>query len=341
MIQVSRKRHEQLKERDEKLPPDEKLVLDEAARNRLNQEKRILRTVKGPDDRRRGVPTAMDTRTPEEKGHSGPGSQTDLRIPLLAIQGRYDAKTFADFEAWARKTDLGDGRTVWGWLSREGAEAATTVAGGGATGVASGTAGATVAGVEKALLDGMVSEKGGTPVSTEQLAAAVAEVPDHPVSRDLRIWSEDAALFAEMKKGEGKLQREWRERMDRILLRIQPVGMEGRSLYRGFRDRSALDRIRRDKVYGVTSVGDSFSGNLDVATGDYLTEGGFLVEVRNPRNPRRMAEVFAATGGKAASENESIYPRGTRLLLLEEKTKTVEIDGKSAEVPYLVMEEDR
>jgi len=83
----------------------------------------------------------------------------------------------------------------------------------------------------------------------------VAAAPDHPVAKDLRIWSEDKELFAEMKKGKGKLQREWRSRMDRILLRIQPTDFAGRSLYRGFRDRAALDRIRRDALYDVTAVG--------------------------------------------------------------------------------------
>ena len=69
--------------------------MTDAQRERMRAERTIHRTIKGPDDRRMGVPTTMDIRTPEEKGRSGPGSQADLRIPLSAIKGRYDAKTFA------------------------------------------------------------------------------------------------------------------------------------------------------------------------------------------------------------------------------------------------------
>ncbi len=332
VIQVSRDRYEQLKKRDEEFPPDEKLVFDEAARNRLNEEKRILRTVKGPDDRRRGVPTTMDTRTPEEKGCGGPGSQADLRIPLSAIKGRYDAKTFADFEAWARKTDLGDGRTVWGWL--EGG--ATGSAG---RGVAPAVAGVLAAGMEKEFLDRMISDEGGGPVSAEDLAAAVAARPDHPVAKDLRIWSEDKETFQKMKWGRGKIEREWRERMDRILLRVRPEPASGKRLFRGMRDRSPLAGIRRDKLYVITTVGESFSEDFAIATGDYLSEGGYLIEVVSPQTTRPLAKVFGVLGGKAADESESVYPRGTALGLLEERTETVEIAGQSVQVPYLIMEE--
>jgi len=141
------------------------------------------------------------------------------------IKGRYDAKTFADFESWARKTDLGDGRTVWSWL--EGAETAAAGATSGG-GVATGAAAATVAGMEKALLDRMISEEGGAPVSAEKLAAAVAAKPDHPVAKDLRLWSEDKETFNHFKWDDTPDAVEWRKRMDSILLRIRPEALSGK-----------------------------------------------------------------------------------------------------------------
>jgi hypothetical protein len=44
-----------------------------------------------------------------------------LRLPVEGLRDRYDAVTWAEFEASSRATKLDDGRTVWAWLN--GAEA--------------------------------------------------------------------------------------------------------------------------------------------------------------------------------------------------------------------------
>lgn len=99
------------------------------------------------------------------------------------------------------------------------------------------------------------------------------------------------------------------------------------------------DGIRRDKVYVITTVGESFSEDFVIATGDYLSEGGHLIEGGCPQTARPLAKVFGVLGGNATDERESVYPRGAALGLLEERSETVEIAGQSVQVPYLIMEE--
>ena len=41
----------------------------------------------------------------------------DLRLPLAQVLARYDPSVQTAFESWARKTDTGDGTTVWNWLN--------------------------------------------------------------------------------------------------------------------------------------------------------------------------------------------------------------------------------
>jgi hypothetical protein len=53
----------------------------------------------------------------------------DLKLPVAELQKRYEPEVWSVFETWARKQDLGDGRTVWGWLAPEGAAQKTDDAG--------------------------------------------------------------------------------------------------------------------------------------------------------------------------------------------------------------------
>ena len=61
---------------------------------------------------------AYDVSAPSESDPSAfAWHPDDLRIPLDKLKERYDPETFATFEAWAKEQDLGDGQTVWEWLS--------------------------------------------------------------------------------------------------------------------------------------------------------------------------------------------------------------------------------
>lgn len=42
----------------------------------------------------------------------------DLRLPLSALQARYDPPIWEAFEVWARQTELSPGQTVWQWLAQ-------------------------------------------------------------------------------------------------------------------------------------------------------------------------------------------------------------------------------
>lgn len=108
VVQLSEYEVELERELDAKRPPDRRLVLDETARSQLH----AGRLVRGPSE-------VYDIRTPEERGGSGPGSPQDLRIPLEALKGRYDAQTWNDFQQWGEKQKLDDGRTVMQWLRGE------------------------------------------------------------------------------------------------------------------------------------------------------------------------------------------------------------------------------
>jgi SPP1 gp7 family putative phage head morphogenesis protein len=66
------------------------------------------------------VARTYDLRTPREKqGNDAYGWHPgDMRLSISQLRGRYDAATFADFEAWARRMPLQQGaaKTVWAWL---------------------------------------------------------------------------------------------------------------------------------------------------------------------------------------------------------------------------------
>ena len=191
----------------------------------------------------------------------------------------------------------------------------------------------------KALLDNL-TRKGSPAVTVARLAEAVRAAPDHPVSKDLRIWSEDKETFNHFKWDNTPDALEWRRRMDIILRRIQPDITRGGNLFRGMRTSEPLEAIRRDGIFDVTTVGDSFSEDIRVVIGGYLTEGGFLMEVVSPKNARMMNSIFKEIGGKAAAEREAIYPRGSSFVLLKETTKSMEIAGQKVKIPYLIFEEE-
>lgn len=63
-------------------------------------------------------PRRWDVSAPSERASAGDAFRwhpDDLRLPLGELQLRYDAPTWADFEQWARRQQIGRG-TVWAWL---------------------------------------------------------------------------------------------------------------------------------------------------------------------------------------------------------------------------------
>ena len=122
VIQVSRARYAQIAERDAARPPEERQILDEPTRERMNREKVLTRTrglgTGTEPGERPGIPTRVDLRTARDRaGTSGPATTKDLRMPLDTIRERYDADVWAHFEARAKARRLDDGRTLWDWAN--------------------------------------------------------------------------------------------------------------------------------------------------------------------------------------------------------------------------------
>lgn len=140
-IQVSQAQHDAETEAEKDKPLDERRVLGQAARDRLNNEGRLQLATRDPATGRLGPPQNFDLRTPAQKGNRGPGTVEDLRIPVEALRDRYDPDIWSEFEGWAKKTDVPMmQRSVWDWL--DGGSGRSVGGGGAATGglLASGAA---------------------------------------------------------------------------------------------------------------------------------------------------------------------------------------------------------
>ncbi len=100
-------------EKDAKKNPDEHNVVSGAALDQLHQDtfhragRRYNIGVDGPDN-------SGFTWHPD-----------NLKISLDALKAKYDPATWADFEAWGKKTEIEPGTSVWKWLSSKSPE--TTV----------------------------------------------------------------------------------------------------------------------------------------------------------------------------------------------------------------------
>ena len=106
-VAISQDERDEQHTKDQKVSPDQRLVCEPAAVNRLNMGQLIR------DGR------AYDIRPPTQKeGGSGYSfNPNTLRLPLDKLKLRYDAPVWAAFESWSRKTPLGDNQpTVWEWL---------------------------------------------------------------------------------------------------------------------------------------------------------------------------------------------------------------------------------
>lgn len=110
---------EDLRQEDQAKPREERLVLDEAQRRDLEDSGLIRRAVR--DDQGKLVRDPMlpwGVLSPRNRGDDSPFvfDPESFTMPLDQLLDRYDPATRRDFEAWARRSKLKDGRTVWSWL---------------------------------------------------------------------------------------------------------------------------------------------------------------------------------------------------------------------------------
>jgi SPP1 gp7 family putative phage head morphogenesis protein len=108
----------EIQDADRGKPPEQRSILDEADRKKLNDERVIYR----PSNLATGTghPVPYSVASPAERGK--PNAYTfrpgDLRLDAAAIQSRHDPKDWAQFEQWAKKQQLpGQGKSVWEWMN--------------------------------------------------------------------------------------------------------------------------------------------------------------------------------------------------------------------------------
>jgi SPP1 gp7 family putative phage head morphogenesis protein len=105
----------EISQEDKSKPPEERSILDEQQRSRMNTDGTLLR---GPNE-------IVDVRSPRQKRDSDgyawqPG---DLRLPLSTLKERYSPEVFSAFEEFAKNTTLEDGRSIHDWLAGAPAQA--------------------------------------------------------------------------------------------------------------------------------------------------------------------------------------------------------------------------
>ncbi len=108
----------EIQDADRGKPPEQRSILGEGDRKKLNDERVIYR----PSNLATGTghPVPYSVASPAERGK--PNAYTfrpgDLRLDAAAIQSRHDPKDWALFEKWAKKQQLPDQKlTVWEWMN--------------------------------------------------------------------------------------------------------------------------------------------------------------------------------------------------------------------------------
>lgn len=95
---------------DEKKKPEARRVIAGDRLRALENSNQLV--VAGPG----GMPRFVNV----EPSRSFTFDRSTIRMNAADLKPRYDAETWAVFEAWARKQALDTGGTVWGWLTRAG-----------------------------------------------------------------------------------------------------------------------------------------------------------------------------------------------------------------------------
>lgn len=96
---------------DSRRAPEDKRILGPEAQRVLETEERLVRGGR-----------AWSVASPANKAPDAGGFRFDpegLRISMDALKARYSPEVWKDFSAWAKTTSLGDGRSVWEWMSEE------------------------------------------------------------------------------------------------------------------------------------------------------------------------------------------------------------------------------
>ena len=104
--------------KDATRPPEDRLVIEGPALDRLRAGQIVRGELKDRDGRTVGM-GAHDVTPPSQKLGADKAFQwhpRDLRIPAEQLRQRYDPATWQQFAAWAEKTDIAGGISVLEWI---------------------------------------------------------------------------------------------------------------------------------------------------------------------------------------------------------------------------------
>ena len=111
VIGVGNLRYEMVRAADEQKPVDERNTFE----GRRLEELRNGRLIRGPGKNYDVRPPIDKATTKAEKAAAWNFRPGEVKPSLAALRGRYSPKVWREFEGFARKAKLPDGRTVWNW----------------------------------------------------------------------------------------------------------------------------------------------------------------------------------------------------------------------------------
>lgn len=112
VIGLSPEAVEEIRKEDEGKAPDQQRVIEGEFLKAVEERKSLPR---GPNE-------VIDLRSPVDKAMAYRWNPGELRLDLDQIKQRYSPSVWAEFEAFAKATDVGDGRSVWEWATDDTAE---------------------------------------------------------------------------------------------------------------------------------------------------------------------------------------------------------------------------
>ena len=116
VIGLSPEAVEEIRKEDEGKAPDQQRVIEGEFLKAVEERKSLPR---GPNE-------VIDLRSPVDKAADAQGKNMayrwnpgELKLDLDQIKQRYSPSVWAEFESFAKATDVGDGRSVWEWAQPE------------------------------------------------------------------------------------------------------------------------------------------------------------------------------------------------------------------------------
>jgi hypothetical protein len=214
-------------------------------------------------------------------------------LPYTDIKKRWDTTTTtADFEKWAENQALASGSLMDALSGRAAAAAPKNLA-------------------AFAALETQAS------VPVAQLAQLLKAEPTHPLAAAIKLWGDDEQRFSKMMMEDTAEALEWRQTMEAVLAKIQPVKGEP-VLYRGWKFKTAaeLQAFMEEHQDGFVQKRSGMSASLDpsVAAREKFSGGphSMIWVLQGNRSAVDARPLFQALNAVAHSalEEEAIVPVG-------------------------------